>query len=246
MSRILIIKTGTALPALIARKGDFEDMVIRSMGIEKSEAIVVDVTRGSPLPGYGEISAAVITGSHAMVTEHQEWSEQTAQWLRNGVENHLPVLGICYGHQLLAYALGGVVCNNPRGREMGTVDLFLKKEAAYDPLFGNFQSPIKVHVSHKQTVLKIPEKARVLAVSSGDDCQAFVAGECAWGVQFHPEFDRETITSYIDFYKEELLQEGKTPDLLIRNSTDTSYGAEILKCFISRGVKNESVQSSLF
>lgn len=58
-----------------------------------------------------------------MVTDHGPWSEYTAMWLRETVEQHTPVLGTCYGHQMLAYALGGEVGNNPHGYETGTVNV---------------------------------------------------------------------------------------------------------------------------
>ena len=55
-----------------------------------------------------------------MVTEHREWTECAAWWLRGAVERKIPTLGICYGHQLLAYALGGEVGDNPNGLEAGS------------------------------------------------------------------------------------------------------------------------------
>ncbi|MEZ4555438.1 MAG: gamma-glutamyl-gamma-aminobutyrate hydrolase family protein [Caldilineaceae bacterium] len=57
-----------------------------------------------------------MTGSHSMVTDRAAWSERSADWLRAVVAAEWPVLGICFGHQLLAHAWGGVV--GP-GIEMG-------------------------------------------------------------------------------------------------------------------------------
>jgi GMP synthase (glutamine-hydrolysing) len=155
MRQILIIKTGSTLPSLLASKGDFEDWVLAGMGIGDDPVSIVDVRDGSPLPAYNETSSVVITGSHSMVSDHDDWSERTAAWLAGAVERQIPILGICYGHQLLAYALGGKVGDNPNGHEYGTVEVRLNEHARQDPLLGGLPNPLKLHVSHTQSVLGV-------------------------------------------------------------------------------------------
>lgn len=137
------------MPDLVARRGDFEDWIAQGLGLPQTASRVVDVTNGGKLPPPVEVNGVVISGSHAMVTEHHAWSESTAQWLRDAVQTGVPILGICYGHQLLAYALGGEVGDNPNGREFGTVDIHLYANG--DPLLTGFGSPIQTHVSHTQS-----------------------------------------------------------------------------------------------
>ena len=271
MKRLLVVKVGDTLPALAARRGDFEDWILAGMSIDERRAVVVDVRTGVGLPAYSDLAGVVyhlnkpgqtrsgrspdrarcgsvgrpatapqaysdpagvvITGSHAMVTERADWSEQTAAWLPGLVERGIPVLGICYGHQLLAHALGGTVGDNPLGREYGTVDVHLTDEAHADALLGALPTPVRVQVSHTQSVLALPAGARRLAWSDGDPNQAFVVGERAWGVQFHPEFDRDVVVTYIDRYRQALIDEGQDPDRLIEMSEDTIYGSMILSRF---------------
>ena len=232
MRQFLIVKTGSTLPALLlAQRGDFEDWFVSGMGLSGDKARIVDVCKGVPLPAFNEISGVVVTGSHDMVTARLAWSERTAEWLCRAVEAGLPILAVCYGHQLLAHALGGEVDYNPRGREMGTVDVFLTEEAKGDELLGNYRSPIQVQVSHAQSVVQLPKNAIRLGWSQDDPNQAFRIGDRIWGLQFHPEFDKEIVQTYIDDHRAVLVKEGKDPDELIRNCEEARFGKEILQRF---------------
>jgi len=145
---LIILKTGSAYREYRRVAGDFEDWIVSRLGQMDRELHVVDVTRGENLPNHHEISGVIITGSHAMVTEHRAWSERSADWLAEAVEDNLAILGICYGHQLLAYALGGKVGKNPFGLELGTVTIELNDGAENDSLFSSFPRQFFAHVSH--------------------------------------------------------------------------------------------------
>jgi len=238
--KLLIIKTGDTLPELNSKRGDFEDWILAGMQLRREEVIIADVPRGAELPGYNTISGIAITGSHTMITDHYDWSERTAEWLRGAVERSIPVLGICYGHQLLAYALGGVVGNNPNGREYGSTEVQLTPEAKDDPLFHGFPNPLKVQESHTQSVRILPPGATVLASGIMDHHQAFVVRENAWGVQFHPEFDAEIVRTYIRKNYNVLVKEGQNPELLIEVCSDDGFGKKLLKRFTELVKKSKS------
>lgn len=231
MKQKLIIKVGETFPSLVSRRGDFEDWILARLGIDINDWQMLDVRNGGSPPAYDSIAGLVITGSHAMVTDHEDWSERIADWLPGVVEQGIPTLGICYGHQLLAYALGGEVGDNPNGLEFGTVDLHLNGAAGNDALFGALPSPFQGQVCHAQAVLSLPPGARLLASSTMDPHSALVLGDCAWGVQFHPEFDRDVLVEYIRTYRQDLQKQGNDPDLLIRDSRDIAYGPELLRGF---------------
>ncbi len=230
-NQLLVIKTGRTLPALRATQGDFEDWVIAGLGLAADQVAVADVQAGAVLPDPRAAAGVVITGSHSMVTDHAPWSERTAAWLRAAVEQHTPVLGICYGHQLLAYALGGEVGDNPRGNETGTVAVHLNETGAADRLLGGLANPLRVHVSHQQTVLQLPGGARHLAWSDRDQHQAFSVGTNVWGVQFHPEFNAAAVHAYTEDDRELLRAEGQDPDSIHAQIAETRYGTAILRRF---------------
>jgi GMP synthase (glutamine-hydrolysing) len=231
MRKLIILKTGSTLPPLFARKGDFADWIIAGLEAEPTAVRIVDAQNGGELPAYDDVAGVVITGSHDMVTERLPWSERVAAWLPGLVERGIPTLGICYGHQLLAHALGGEVGDNPHGREFGTVEVELTAEAAHDPLLGGLPARLPVQVCHTQSALRLPEGARRLAQGDRDAHQAFVVGEAAWGVQFHPEFDAEVVTAYIEHYGALLRAEGQDPAALSAGCHDTPIGPTILRRF---------------
>ncbi len=226
---LLIVKTGSTSPELCAQKGDFEDWIEAGLG-DNSPVEVRDVEKGAVLPPASQVAGAVITGSHAMVTDHLPWSEAVAGWLARAVREGMPVLGICYGHQLLAYALGGEVGDNPRGIECGTTVIRLLPSAANDPLLGGRADKFMAQVSHRQTVLRLPPGAVLLAKSDKDECQSFVLGK-AWGVQFHPEFDAEAMRYYVQYNRQNLFDEGQDVEALLSNVCETPIAAALLGKF---------------
>jgi len=228
---LLIVKTGSPSDAVIRKHGDFEDWFLAGMDLGREAVRIARVDRGQPLPRPEEVSGAVITGSADMVTDRHPWAEATASWLRDAVSRELPVLGVCFGHQLLAHALGGTVGDNPRGREIGTVRVRLAPAAAHDPLLRDLPETVPVQATHLQSVLELPPGAELLAASDLDPHHAFRTGTSAWGLQFHPEFGAAAMRSYI-LEKQELLRgEGLDPGALLAAVGDTPVGATILRRF---------------
>jgi len=232
MPSMWIVKTGDTLPSLREERGDFEDWITAGLGIPPERVHVVDVVRGESLPNPALLGGVVITGSHSMVTERQPWSDRTALWLRNATIAGTPILGICYGHQLLAYALDGIVGNNPYGGEYGTLPVTLSEAGRADPLLGGMGVELRVHFSHTQSVLRLPPGATALASSERDPNEAFIYGKNAWGVQFHPEFDAGIVRAYTEAHRSDLLAAGQDPDKILASIVDTPVGTEILRRFV--------------
>lgn len=214
------------------RHRGFPHWIRVAAGLPRDAAVVVDVAGGEPLPARDGFAGAIVTGSAAMVTDRAAWSEATARWLREAVDAGLPTLGICYGHQLLAHALGGEVGHHPDGREMGTVDIELHDAAHADPLFAGLPARFPAQATHLQTVLCAPAGATVLARSVHDACHAFRIGDSAWGVQFHPEFSATHMRGYVRARHDALRGEGTCPRTLARQVSATPHARRVLRRFV--------------
>jgi len=228
---LLILETGQPV-ASMRRHGGFPHWIRVAAGLAPDDAVVVKVEQGDPLPLREGFAGAIVTGSAAMVTQRLDWSERSAGWLRDAANAGLPLLGICYGHQLLAHALGGEVGDHPAGREMGTIELQLHPQAADDPLFAGLLPRFRAHATHLQSVLRVPDGATVLAQSVHDACQAFRWGDRVWGVQFHPEFSAGHMRGYVQARREALAREGRCAQQLSRNITAAPHSRRVLRRFV--------------
>ena len=167
MPPITILRLGTPGAATCARLGGYTDWIARHLS---GEIRVVDILGGETVPAHDDCRAVILTGSAHMVDERQPWSEALRPWLQTAVARELPVFGICYGHQLLADALGGTTGNNPRGAENGNITLRRLPACDDDPLFAPLPPTFTANATHIQSVLRLPQ-----------------------GVQFHPEFGQEAM-----------------------------------------------------
>jgi GMP synthase (glutamine-hydrolysing) len=231
MTALLVIKTGDAIPSISAKRRDFETWIAAGAGLSLADVQIVRVFQGEALPEPERVPGVIVTGSSAVVTDRELWSETTARWLARAVALDKPVLGICYGHQLLAQALGGEVRTNPRGRQIGTVDVKLNSNAMIDPLFGSFANVLHLPVAHRQSVVRLPPHASVLGTTPFDPHHIIRYGSAAWGVQFHPEFDANIVRAYIDASRESMLLDGIDPEAIWHSATDTADGTFVLRRF---------------
>ena len=235
---IALIKTGCTIEEIRQQHGDFEDWFAEGMGV--SDLLQIDVFRQQPLPAAEDLAGVVITGAAAMVSDRESWSEHTGQWLKQVVDKGIPVLGVCYGHQLLAQALGGKVGLNPAGRQIGTVKGELLDTSKNDPLLGQLPDTFPAQTSHSEVVLELPPGAESLATSPLTDNFAIRFAENVWGVQFHPEFSTAVMSEYIRYRADAIREEGQSPEQLLDKITDTEVANSVLMKFANM-IRNEAL-----
>ncbi len=228
--RIVILVTGTTIPELARRRGGFERWIREGAGEAwRGGWTAHDVRTRAPLPGPRDADAFVITGSSSSVTERAPWMVRAEELVRAIVAAETPLLGICFGHQLIAQALGGKVRRNPRGREIGTVRV---ERIADDPLFAGLPRAFDINGTHVDAVAEPPGAAEVLARTALDDVASFRIGKTTRAVQFHPEFDADVMRSYLRARSHLIASEGHDPMALIDRVHPGTRGREILRNFV--------------
>ncbi|RYZ03609.1 MAG: glutamine amidotransferase [Myxococcales bacterium] len=232
---ICILVTGDPVPRTRERVGGFANLVRAGLGEAWEHGFVeVDAREASALPSASSFSGLIVTGSASSVTERAPWMLRVEEYLACAVKEGQPVLGICFGHQLLGQALGGLVERNPRGREMGTVALSIVDD---DPLLDRSIQPALVHATHVDSVTRLPPGAKVLATTALEPNAALRFGERAWGVQFHPEFDEQVIREYVQSRAEVLEQEGRSPPAMLASVAAADAGRLVLRRFVEHGLR---------
>jgi len=152
-----------------------------------------------------------------------------------------PLFGVCYGHQLMAQALGGHVDFHPNGREMGSHRVRLLPGAESDPLMGGYPSEFPVHLTHMQTILRLPEGARSLARSDHDPHQIVRYGPNAVSTQFHPEFTPAIARACIERRTTALRDEGHNPEAMLSAIEAAPLARDLLQRFIRDNTRSNDI-----
>lgn len=228
MRPLAILIAGEPVPLTQELRGGFGSLIREATGPAWPGAWRdVDCVAGK-LPDFEEVAAVVVSGSAASVTAPEPWMLRTADWLKGALGAGVPTLGICFGHQLLAVALGGRVEPNPSGREIGTVELF---PIEFDRLIGADEPPLLVNMTHVDSVTHIPPGSRLLARTALEPHAALRLREWAWSVQFHPEIDEVVLRHYLDARSSVLSREGLQLERILADLRPAPAGVAVLRRF---------------
>jgi GMP synthase-like glutamine amidotransferase len=182
MSRIAIVRTGGPPPALAARHGDYPAMFRALFG--DGHAFEAFDSQAGEWADPAAFDAAVITGSSAGVYEPDPWIADLLDWIR-AAKGRTRLIGVCFGHQAMAQALGGRVEKSERGWGVG---LHRYDVVSREPWMIPPAATVAIPVSHQDQVIEPPGAARVILSSAFTPFAGLAWDDDAISLQGHPEF----------------------------------------------------------
>jgi GMP synthase (glutamine-hydrolysing) len=165
------------------------------LGVEIAACRAYD---GEPVPeSVDGVDGLVVMGGAMGAYDDQKasWLPATRELIRRAADAEIPTLGICLGHQLCAAALGGEVIVNPKGRQLGLLEVGWAEAATGDRLMSGLVGPRRAMHWNDDIVARLPVGAELLATADGD-VQAVRYTPSVWGIQWHPEVDDAIVAAW--------------------------------------------------
>ncbi len=167
--------------------GVYEDFFIDGLLAADSSLNFVSyaVYKGIFPASVHECDSWLITGSKNGVYENLPWMLRLQDFIKEVYDTGIPQVGICFGHQIMAQALGGQVEKSDSGWGLGYQEYEMLEE------FSGFSDVLKLHAIHQDQIVAVPEDARVIARTDHCPNAALIYKGTAFSMQPHPEFSRE-------------------------------------------------------
>jgi GMP synthase (glutamine-hydrolysing) len=155
-------------------------------------------------------------------------------------EKKIPLLGICFGGQLMTHALGGRVAYDDTRAEVGTFAVTRSSEGARDPIFSELPQEFLVQQGHKDHCIELPPGAVRLASSERSANQAFMfPGEPLYALQFHPELDEDAVKFRVDYYAVEYKFTPEKIEAMHKGLRPSPDASRVIRLFLDKIVAQE-------
>ena len=195
MKNILILDCGPSLIDVPQEFGCVPDWIIKILVGTGCSFKCIKSYKGETID-HVEGDGWIITGSPRSVYEEMGWMLDLEEKIRNADHYNIPILGICFGHHLIAKSFEGHVTLNPNGWELGAYPIKLTERGVKSRILSGVFDNAIVYQSHRDCVTHLPRGADELAQNK-KGTQGFKIHNNIYGVQFHPEFSWDIIKKYV-------------------------------------------------
>lgn len=167
------------------------------------ETQIYNVEAGEYPANIHECDVYITTGSKASVYEDLPWLHEFKSFIRTLHDNQIKLVGICFGHQLIAEAFGGKTEKSDKGWGVGvSVNQILHNKSWMQPPLENLQ----IIVSHQDQVVRLPERAELLASSNFCPNYMYQIDQTILSIQGHPEFSKAYSEKLMRFRREKIAE----------------------------------------
>lgn len=196
--KIGILETGKLPEALNEKHGDYPSMFERLLrNADPALKFVVYHVTDQQLPGVvDECDAWLVTGSRHGVYDPLPWIEPLKQFLKSAYQAGVPIVGICFGHQILAEALGGKAVKSDKGWGVGVKRYSVQRKPQW---MTGIDGELALNALHQDQVVELPEDAEVLAGSEFCPYAVLAYRGNAMSIQPHPEFSNDILHDLIEY-----------------------------------------------
>jgi GMP synthase-like glutamine amidotransferase len=179
-----ILKTGAPPETLVGQFGGYPDMFRKLLGEGTYDYSLFAVDQGQWPTGPQACDAWLVTGSSCGVYDPEPWIGELKDFLR-AARGQAPLVGVCFGHQVMAEAFGGKVIKSPKGWAIGEHQYAVER---VEPWMDG-PDHIRLPASHQDQVVEKPPGAEVIAANEFTPFGALAYGHQAISMQLHPEFE---------------------------------------------------------
>lgn len=222
-----ILHAGRAPMSLIPKYGDYDGMSKALLGLSPPEATTYAVLNGTFPHSPDDYDLYVITGSPCGVYEDLPWIPRLEDFIRSAFETQAKLIGLCFGHQIIAQAMGGTVVKSEKGYGIGVMD--------YDLTYMTTpQETISLCAWHQDQVIMSPESASTFLTSDFCPIAGLLYGDQAISFQPHPEFSTNFMRDMIEVRRGHTISNGMadTAQTTLSKQTDTPLIQQIVQTLI--------------
>lgn len=241
MLRMGLINCDPLTPPVIAKYGDYPTMFADLFALATNQVTweIFDATLEELPENVRVCDAYLITGSHFGVGDKEDWIQSLITFIQTLWEEQVKTIGICFGHQAMAQAMGGQVDRAPNGWGVGVAETTIIKQK---PWMLPWQAHFNVHISHQDQVLTLPPKGQCLGKTTRCPNAIIQIGETFLSFQGHPEFNQD-YTQFLINKRKDLFNPDAYEDFL--NSLSLGTNNDILvKWIINFLLLNHKVKNS--